>query len=51
MKAKAAIAIKAGAPHEIEMVDLEGPKDDDPEGAFPAILGHEGKSIRSVIKY
>ena len=67
MKTKAAIAVKAGAPLEIEMVDLEGPKEgevlvemiatgvchtdaftlsgDDPEGEFPAILGHEGAGI------
>ena len=67
MKTKAAIAVKAGAPLEIEDVDLEGPKEgevlveiiatgichtdaftlsgDDPEGAFPAILGHEGAGI------
>lgn len=67
MKTKAAIAVKAGAPLEIEMLDLEGPKDgevlieikatgvchtdaftlsgDDPEGAFPAVLGHEGAGI------
>lgn len=67
MKTQAAIAVKAGAPLEIEMVDLEGPKEgevlveimatgvchtdaftlsgDDPEGAFPAILGHEGAGI------
>lgn len=67
MKTRAAIAIKAGAPLEIDEVDLEGPKDgevlveimatgvchtdaftlsgDDPEGAFPAILGHEGAGI------
>lgn len=67
MKTKAAIAVAAGRPLEIEMVDLEGPKDgevlieimatgvchtdaftlsgDDPEGAFPAILGHEGAGI------
>ncbi len=67
MKTKAAIAVKAGAPLEIEMVDLEGPKagevliemkatgvchtdaftlsGDDPEGEFPAILGHEGAGI------
>lgn len=67
MKTKAAIATKAGAPLEIEMVDLQGPQDgevlielkatgvchtdaftlsgDDPEGAFPAILGHEGAGI------
>ena len=67
MKTKAAIAVKAGAPLEIEMLDLEGPKagevlieikatgvchtdaftlsGDDPEGAFPAVLGHEGAGI------
>ena len=67
MKTQAAIAVKAGAPLEIEMVDLEGPREgevlveimatgvchtdaftlsgDDPEGAFPAILGHEGAGI------
>jgi len=67
MKTKAAIAIKAGAPLEIETLDLEGPKagevlveimatgvchtdaftlsGDDPEGAFPAVLGHEGAGI------
>ena len=67
MKTRAAVAYKAGAPLEIETVDLEGPKKgevlveimatgvchtdaftlsgDDPEGAFPAILGHEGAGI------
>jgi S-(hydroxymethyl)glutathione dehydrogenase / alcohol dehydrogenase len=67
MKTKAAIATKAGAPLEIELVDLQGPQEgevlielmatgvchtdaftlsgDDPEGAFPAILGHEGAGI------
>lgn len=67
MKTKAAIAVAAGRPLEIEMVDLEGPREgevlveiiatgvchtdaftlsgDDPEGAFPAILGHEGAGI------
>ncbi len=67
MKTKAAIAVRAGAPLEIELVDLDGPKEgevlveimatgvchtdaftlsgDDPEGAFPAILGHEGAGI------
>lgn len=67
MKTKAALAVAAGKPLEIEMVDLEGPKagevlieikatgvchtdaftlsGDDPEGAFPAILGHEGAGI------
>ncbi len=67
MKTRAAIAVKAGAPLEIEMVNLDGPKagevlveimatgvchtdaftlsGNDPEGAFPAILGHEGAGI------
>lgn len=67
MKTRAAVAVKAGAPLEIEMLDLEGPKQgevlveimatgvchtdaftlsgDDPEGAFPAVLGHEGAGI------
>ena len=67
MKTRAAVAYKAGAPLEIETVDLDGPKagevlienmatgvchtdaftlsGDDPEGAFPAILGHEGAGI------
>jgi len=67
MKVKAAVAHRAGAPLEIELVDLEGPKagevlveikatgvchtDEftrsgaDPEGLFPAILGHEGAGV------
>ena len=67
MKTRAAVAYKAGAPLEIEEVDLEGPWEgevlvenmatgvchtdaltlsgDDPEGAFRAILGHEGAGI------
>lgn len=67
MKVKAAVAYQAGAPLEIEMVDLEGPKvgevlveikatgvchtdaytlsGADPEGIFPAILGHEGAGV------
>ena len=67
MKVKAAVAHKAGAPLEIETVDLEGPKQGevlveikatgvchtdaytlsgkDPEGLFPAILGHEGAGV------
>jgi S-(hydroxymethyl)glutathione dehydrogenase/alcohol dehydrogenase len=67
MKVKAALALEAGKPLEIERVDLEGPKagevlvelkatgvchtDEftrsgaDPEGLFPAILGHEGAGI------
>ena len=67
MKTRAAVAYKAGAPLEIETVDLDGPQagevlienmatgvchtdaftlsGDDPEGAFPAILGHEGAGI------
>jgi S-(hydroxymethyl)glutathione dehydrogenase/alcohol dehydrogenase len=67
MKVKAAVAFKAGAPLEIETVDLEGPRQGevlveikatgvchtdaytlsgkDPEGLFPAILGHEGAGV------
>jgi len=67
MKARAAVAWKAGNPLEIEMVDVEGPKEaevlvqivatgvchtdaftlsgEDPEGLFPAILGHEGGGV------
>lgn len=67
MDTKAAIAVKAGTPLEIETLQLEGPKygevlveiiatgvchtdaftlsGDDPEGAFPAVLGHEGAGI------
>ncbi len=67
MKVRAAVAHRAGAPLELEMVDLEGPKAGevlvevkatgichtdaytlsgaDPEGLFPAILGHEGAGV------
>jgi S-(hydroxymethyl)glutathione dehydrogenase/alcohol dehydrogenase len=67
MKARAAVAWEAGTPLEIEMVDVEGPKEgevlvqivatgvchtdaftlsgEDPEGLFPAILGHEGGGV------
>jgi S-(hydroxymethyl)glutathione dehydrogenase/alcohol dehydrogenase len=67
MKTRAAVAITAKRPLEIEMVDLEGPKEGevlveikatgichtdeftwsgaDPEGLFPAILGHEGAGV------
>jgi S-(hydroxymethyl)glutathione dehydrogenase/alcohol dehydrogenase len=67
MKAKAAVAHRAGAPLAIETVEVDGPKagevlveikatgichtDEftlsgaDPEGLFPAILGHEGAGI------
>jgi S-(hydroxymethyl)glutathione dehydrogenase / alcohol dehydrogenase len=67
MKIRAAVALKAGAPLEIETVDLEGPKagevlveikatgvchtdaytlsGKDPEGLFPAVLGHEGAGV------
>ncbi|HKA38777.1 MAG TPA: S-(hydroxymethyl)glutathione dehydrogenase/class III alcohol dehydrogenase [Burkholderiales bacterium] len=67
MKAKAAVAHKAGAPLTIETVDVEGPKTGevlveikatgichtdeftlsgaDPEGLFPAIMGHEGAGV------
>ncbi len=67
MKTRAPVAWEAGKALEIEMIDLEGPKDgevllrnvatgvchtdaftlsgDDPEGLFPAVLGHEGGAI------
>src|SRR5437879_2993927 len=67
MKVRAAVAHKAGAPLEIETVDLDGPRQGevlveikatgichtdaytlsgkDPEGLFPAIMGHEGAGI------
>ncbi|MFT7538809.1 MAG: S-(hydroxymethyl)glutathione dehydrogenase/alcohol dehydrogenase, partial [Lysobacterales bacterium] len=67
MKVRAAIAVEAGKPLEIDIIDLEGPKEgevlcrmvasgvchtdaytlsgQDPEGIFPAILGHEGGGI------
>ncbi|MDP6706715.1 MAG: S-(hydroxymethyl)glutathione dehydrogenase/class III alcohol dehydrogenase [Alphaproteobacteria bacterium] len=67
MDVKAAVAVEAGKPLQIETVQLEGPKagevlveikatgichtDEftlsgaDPEGLFPAILGHEGAGI------
>ena len=67
MKTRAAVAWKAGAPLDIETIDIEGPKAGevlveikatgichtdaytlsgaDPEGLFPAILGHEGAGI------
>jgi S-(hydroxymethyl)glutathione dehydrogenase/alcohol dehydrogenase len=67
MKSKAAVALEAGKPLQIETVDLDGPKagevlveikatgichtdeftrsGGDPEGLFPAILGHEGAGI------
>ena len=67
MKARAAVAWEAGQPLEIEMVDVEGPRDGevllrvvatgvchtdaytlsgtDPEGLFPAIMGHEGGAV------
>ena len=67
MKARAALALEAGAPLIIEEVDVAGPKagevlvqmkatgvchtdaftlsGDDPEGLFPAILGHEGGGV------
>ena len=67
MKARAAIALEAGAPLVIDEVDIQGPKagevlvqmkatgvchtdaftlsGDDPEGLFPAILGHEGGGV------
>src|SRR3546814_10490828 len=67
MDVRAAVAIEAGKPLEIETVQLEGPREgevlvevkatgichtdaftlsgDDPEGLFPAILGHEGAGV------
>ena len=67
MKTRAAVAWEAGKPLEIEMLDLDGPRDgevllrivasgvchtdaftlsgEDPEGLFPAVLGHEGGAI------
>jgi S-(hydroxymethyl)glutathione dehydrogenase/alcohol dehydrogenase len=67
MKTRAAVAVAANKPLQIEMVDLEGPKQGevlveikatgichtdeftwsgaDPEGLFPAILGHEGAGV------
>ncbi|MBM3515213.1 MAG: S-(hydroxymethyl)glutathione dehydrogenase/class III alcohol dehydrogenase [Alphaproteobacteria bacterium] len=67
MDVRAAVAIAAGKPLEIDTVQLDGPRagevmvevkatgichtdaftlsGDDPEGAFPAILGHEGAGI------
>ncbi len=67
MDVRAAVAVAAGKPLQIETVQLDGPKagevlvevkatgichtdaftlsGDDPEGLFPAILGHEGAGI------
>ena len=67
MDVKAAVAVAAGEPMEIDTVQLEGPKEGealveikatgvchtdaytlsgaDPEGRFPAILGHEGAGV------
>lgn len=67
MDVRAAVALEAGKPLQIETVKLEGPKEGevlveikatgvchtdaytlsgkDPEGLFPAILGHEGAGI------
>jgi S-(hydroxymethyl)glutathione dehydrogenase/alcohol dehydrogenase len=67
MKARAAVARRAGEPLTIETVDVEGPREGevlveikatgvchtdaytlsgkDPEGLFPAILGHEGAGV------
>ena len=67
MKARAAVARRAGEPLTIETVDVEGPREgevlveikatgvchtdaytlsgQDPEGLFPAILGHEGAGV------
>ena len=67
MDVRAAVAVAAGKPLQIETVQLDGPKagevlvevkatgichtdaftlsGDDPEGLFPAILGHEGAGV------
>jgi S-(hydroxymethyl)glutathione dehydrogenase/alcohol dehydrogenase len=67
MDVRAAVAVKAGAPLVVEMVQLDGPRagevlveikasgvchtdlftlsGEDPEGLFPAILGHEGAGV------
>lgn len=67
MKTRAAVAWEAGKPLEIEMINLDGPKEgevllrnvatgvchtdaftlsgEDPEGIFPAVLGHEGGAV------
>lgn len=67
MKSRAAVALQVGKPLEIEMIDVQGPKQgevllrmvatgvchtdaftlsgEDPEGIFPAILGHEGGAV------
>ncbi len=67
MKSRAAVAVEAAKPLEIEEVDVSGPKagevmvrivatgvchtdaytlsGEDPEGLFPAILGHEGGGV------
>ncbi len=71
MKVEAAIAVEAGKPLEIDMIELEGPKEgeclvrlvatgvchtdaftlsgDDPEGLFPAVLGHEGAGVVEAV--
>ncbi len=67
MDVRAALALEAGKPLEIDTVQLEGPREgevlvevkatgichtdaftlsgEDPEGAFPTILGHEGAGV------
>jgi S-(hydroxymethyl)glutathione dehydrogenase/alcohol dehydrogenase len=67
MKARAAVAHRAGQPLTIETIEVEGPKHgevlveikasgvchtdaytlsgNDPEGLFPAVLGHEGAGV------
>ena len=67
MKSRAAVAVEAGKPLQIETIDVQGPQagevllrmvatgvchtdaftlsGEDPEGIFPAILGHEGGAI------
>jgi len=67
MKSRAAVAVAAGQPLEIELIDVDGPRSgevlvrivatgvchtdaftlsgEDPEGLFPAVLGHEGGGV------
>lgn len=71
IKARAAVAHKAGAPLTIETIDVAPPKagevmvrivatgvchtdaftlsGDDPEGIFPAVLGHEGAGVVEAV--
>jgi S-(hydroxymethyl)glutathione dehydrogenase/alcohol dehydrogenase len=59
MKSRAAVAREAGRPLEIEEVDVAAPQEGevmvrilsgaDPEGIFPAILGHEGGGVIEAV--